>query len=169
MLHPVKIHNTDFPTKRLRSCLSPTRTRHHSPSFLPSGEAAVAVTTWKRVKTVRWQEENGCAVAVSHFLPLRHPSRAQAFFFLARHLFLRWGSFDCVTFPRVLSLFWFFFVLILSMGLHKHSVFPRYIFARRVRPYPTGTAYLRREGLCLSRTRLQMSFRPTRMFFWRFL
>lgn len=42
----------------------------------------MAVTTWKRVKTVRWQEENGCAVAVSHFLPLRHPSRAQAFFSL---------------------------------------------------------------------------------------
>ncbi|OXG10503.1 hypothetical protein C366_06747 [Cryptococcus neoformans Tu401-1] len=66
MLHPMKIHNTDFPTKRLRSCLSPTRTRHHPPSFLPGGEAAVAVTTWKRVKTVRWQEANGCAVASFH-------------------------------------------------------------------------------------------------------
>lgn len=37
----------------------------------------MAVTTWKRVKTVRWQEANGCAVAVSHLLPLKHPSRAQ--------------------------------------------------------------------------------------------
>ncbi|ADV25142.1 Hypothetical Protein CGB_L0460C [Cryptococcus gattii WM276] len=66
MLHSISIQSTDFSTKRLRSCLSPARTRQHSPSFLPDSEAAVAITTWKRVKTVRWQEENGCAVTSFH-------------------------------------------------------------------------------------------------------
>lgn len=129
MLHPMKIHNTDFPTKRLRSCLSPTRTRHHPPSFLPGGEAAMAVTTWKRVKTVRWQEANGCAVAVSHLLPLKHPSRAQVILSL-RIIYFSAGVPLIASHSSASCPFFCVFVLILSMGLHKHLVFPRYVLTR---------------------------------------
>ncbi|ODN88762.1 hypothetical protein L198_06564 [Cryptococcus wingfieldii CBS 7118] len=62
-------------TKRLRSCLSPTRTRCSSPALYPNtgsgkfeaaGGRGVGEQGGKRIKTVRWQELNGCAVASFH-------------------------------------------------------------------------------------------------------
>ncbi|WRT65812.1 uncharacterized protein IL334_002761 [Kwoniella shivajii] len=75
---PVPNGNSTPTRPRLRSCLSPTR----SPSVTPSASSAVNTpsgsrstsfssctsgTSWKRGKSVRWQEMNGCAVTAQHY------------------------------------------------------------------------------------------------------
>ncbi|KAK8861693.1 hypothetical protein IAR55_002516 [Kwoniella newhampshirensis] len=91
---------TVSPSKRLRSCLSPTRSRPASPMDAdlrptPSGSRSTSFSSytscstndgWKRTKSVRWQEMNGCAVASFHDTyshdeydrtPLEPPSTAE--------------------------------------------------------------------------------------------
>ncbi|WWD16384.1 hypothetical protein CI109_100810 [Kwoniella shandongensis] len=92
--------NTSSSSKRLRSCLSPTRCRDISPFEMedsqpkPSSSRSTSFSShcsssdggWKRTKSVRWQEMNGCAVTSFHDTysheeydrtPLEPPSTAE--------------------------------------------------------------------------------------------
>ncbi|WVQ78904.1 hypothetical protein IAT38_000995 [Cryptococcus sp. DSM 104549] len=75
LTHPAPVNGAKPTAKRLRSCLSPTRSRPVSPEMYtetPGGSRSTSFSsgtsseTWKRVKSVRWQEMNGCAVTSFH-------------------------------------------------------------------------------------------------------
>ncbi|WWC60437.1 uncharacterized protein I303_103009 [Kwoniella dejecticola CBS 10117] len=85
------------PRPKLRSCLSPSRSRSVTPQLesagpTPSGSRSTSFSSttsesgWKRTKCVRWREMNGCAVTSTHDTysheeydrtPLEPPSTAE--------------------------------------------------------------------------------------------